>query len=335
MSKKKKKKKKKKNVSISGKMYSDMCLSYMEKYKHPEEWKRVVINGESTKYAVSNYGRVMNTDMLNMPRVYINKGHYGVHLTLDDGQNRRMGTYRLVATMFIPIPQKYLDKGFTMKDLVVDHKRDGDEDNFDDNTVWNLQWLTNRENVSKAAKCGYREAFEPGFRPHLDQMILDGYDNDYIYDVCLNEYGYDKSEIKATLQVRRRRLGVTLKEHYENDKEFVKKIDKLLLKGLSNDEIVEKLNMPDDTRASRRLLQYRRSILKVPAETSKYFDKEKNEVLNKLISDGLTADQILNYFKLDTLEDKDVLKKIRCTIATRISQYKRKLASSTTIESIS
>ena len=326
-------KKKDSSSVFDKKVYNDLCLSYKDKYKKEEEWKRVIIDNVPTKYAVSNYGRVFNLDKKESTSIYYHNKHYSVYISLPNGQSRRFGTYRLVALMFLPSPIKYLERGYSMADLVVDHKRDGDEDNFDDNTMWNLQWLTNRENTAKAANCGYREAFEYGFRQKLDRMILDGYNNKEIYEWCLNDYGYKKEDIKATLQVRRRRLGKTLKEHHENDKDFVKKIDKLLLKGFSNDEIIDILNMPDDGRASRRLLQYRRSILKTPAETSKYFTPEQNEIVNKLLDEDVPNKEIIRILHFDNL-DEDSLTKIKATLRARRRQHKQKhkIASSTTIE---
>ena len=311
-----------KNNNNCSDAYNQICLSYREKYQEKEEWKPIIYKGITSKYLISNYGRIFDREKIKIPSVSLEKNHYRVNLNLDNKTRLRIGTYRLVALMFIPIPQKYLDAGYTVDELVVDHKRDGDEDNLEDNTIWNLQWLTHRENISKAANCGYRAAYPKEFRNELDEMILDDCGNKEIYEYFKNKYGYEKEEIKAQIQVRRRRLGKTLKEHHENDKEFTAKIDKLLKQGLSNEEIIKKLNMPTEGRSSGRLLQYRRSLLNIPANASDYLDNEQNEKLKELIAKGYSTNEIINYFKLNNLPP-EVLKKFRATVGSRRSQYKK------------
>lgn len=313
--------------------YDTLCLLYGKKYNKPEEWKRVVIDDYETDIKVSNYGRVHYIANDKPCRVFVFRNHFSVSIKVKDKMTIK-GTYRLVALMFIPIPQEYIDAGYTLDKLVVDHKRDGDKDNPLDNTVWNLQWLTYRENTSKAAKCGYRTYYDINFRGDLDKMILDGCDNDEIYKMCKEKYDYDKEEVKAQVQVRRRRLGVTLKDHYEHDPKFVKKVDNLILKGLQNNEIIKKLNMPTDTRESTRLLQYRRTILKVPAKISKYFTNEQSKLVNEYIAQGLKNNDILQKLNMINIPHEDEVK-VRATLRARRTQYNRKLkdASSTTRES--
>ena len=296
--------------------YSNLCESYKEKYGFEEEWRPVVLNGKPTRYIISNYGRLLNVKNAKPHQItYVNK-HWRATLTLENGKTTRIGLYRLVALMFIPIPQKYFDMGYTADTLVVDHKREGDPDNFDDNTVWNLQWLTYRENISKAANCGYRNPWPADFSDFLNNMILNDCDNPTIYKACKEKYGLSKEELKAVVQVRRRRLGKTLKEHYENDKEFVKKIDKLLQKGHSNIEIIEMLNMPKEGRASTRLLQYRRSLLKIPADVSKYFTNEQSKEVNNMLINGISIEDIIEYYHFDKLSEDD-LKKVKQTLRSR------------------
>lgn len=304
--------------------YDELCMSYIKKYKNLEEWKPVIINGITTKYIISNYGRIRNINKNIIPAINVYNRHYHVGITIDTGKYITIGIYRLVAMMFIDIPKKYLDMGYCMDTLIVDHIRDGDDDNFDDNTVWNLQWLTYRENTAKASKCGYREAFALGFRSELDQMILNDYDNDSIYKFCKDVYGYSKEDIKATLQVRRRRLGKTLKEHYERDKNFVNQVDSLILRGMSNAEIREEIFFTESNKSIDRFLQYRRSILNKPAQSSKYLSNNDNERMIILIKEGKSNKEIIDYFKLNNL-DKDTLTKINATINSRRCIYKKQM----------
>ena len=54
---------------------------------------------------------------------------------------------RMVAIMFVPIPERYLERGLSYKDLEADHIDASDKA---DNSVFNLQWLTPQENKLKA-----------------------------------------------------------------------------------------------------------------------------------------------------------------------------------------
>lgn len=313
-----------KSTKIDKYEYDEMCLSYIKKYKQPEEWKPIIINGITTKYIISNYGRIRDIDKDKIPLITVYNKHYRTSITIDTGKSMTIGTYRLVAMMFIDIPKKYLDMGHSMDTLYVDHIRDGDDDNFDDNTVWNLQWLTCRENTSKASKCGYREAFVIGFRSELDQMILNDYDNKSIYKFCKDVYGYNKEDLKAMIQVRRRRLGKTLKDHHERDKKFVEMVDALILQGMSNAAIREEIVFTESNKSVNRFLQYRRSILNAPAQISKYLSNEDNKQMIILIKEGKTNKEIIDYFKLNNL-DNDTLLKLNATISARRYLYKKQM----------
>ena len=97
-------------------------------------------------------------------------------------------------------------------------------------------------------------------------------------------------------------------------------------------EIIKKLNMSTETRSTERLLQYRRTILKIPSNPSKYFDKKENELVKKMIADGLTNNEILNILGMNNLDAKSK-EKICATIRARRYQYNKSIISSTTRES--
>jgi len=323
--------------------YNKLCLSYKDKYKQKEEWRMVIYKGITTPYAVSNYGRIFDLDKMEIPEIEWHKMTYFIiKMKLDTGKHKRIGIYRLVAMAFIPIPQRYIDAGYTEDDLVVDHIRDCEEDNHDDNTIWNLQWLTSFENSSKYNNIAFsdiRKPFSVEFRRELDEMILNGDDNNTIYKTAKEKYGYEKYELKSNLQVRRRRLGKTLKEHHEYDKYYINKIDDFLKKGYSNEEIMNTFDMPASETSYMRLLKYRRKILKIPANVSKYLNNDQNKKLNELISSGMKPKEILNeminLYSMK-LSDNDKIK-FKSTITSRIYLYKNRIknnTSLTTIESI-
>lgn len=308
-----------------GEMYDNLCIAYGHNVYHKEEeWKPLIYNNEQTIYKVSNYGRIRNTETGDIPKMDINKSHYYTNIKIGDA-SLRAPIYRLVALAFIPIPEKYIEAGYMVDDLVVDHKRDGDVDNWDDNTIWNLQWLTHRENLSKAAKCGQRDMYPKEFRQELDDMIERGDDNSTIYEFFEKKYNMTREELKGQVQVRRRRLGKTLMEHHERSKEELAAVDRLLKQGLSNDEIIEKLNLPKEGRASSSLLQHRRAKLGIPAQTSKFLTNAQNQELNALLVQDVSYDDIIKYFGMDKLLDHESLERFRTTLRARRGQMKRRL----------
>lgn len=96
-----------------------------------EEFRNYPFN---EKYAISNLGKIINNKTGELVNQY-NLGGY--RATQIDG--KRELVHRLVALTFIGIP-------FNYKDLQVNHKN-GDKS---DNTVENLEWCTNSENVLHA-----------------------------------------------------------------------------------------------------------------------------------------------------------------------------------------
>lgn len=316
--------------------YKFLYIAIKHKYNKPEIWKDVIIDNIKTKYEISNYGYMRikkiykHDDDIIKPDYSFVKNHFYVTFTLGEHKYYRMPVSRIVGLIFISIPQKYIDAGYDVKELVVDHIADGFSENTYDNSIWNLQWLTHRENISKASKCGYRPMYVHEFREKLDKMILEGYDNPSIYNFCLKEYGYGKDEVKAQLQVRRRRLGKTLKEHYEHDPKFVKKIDKYIKEGFSNDDIMNILDIHDDPvkkEEMRNLFRYRRSLLKKPANVSKYFTNEQSAEIEKLFAKDMDVYDIIHYFNMDNLEyeDNETYQKIKETLFSRRCIYRKKL----------
>lgn len=123
-----------------------------------EIFKQIKFGDKETIYAVSNKGRVMNTKrkkMLTPNFKSRRKPHalkdnepnnmYVEYALFVDGKYYFKLAHRLVAEYFIPVPERYLESGLTMDDLVVDHKDDIRYHNTSDN----LQWLTQAENHDK------------------------------------------------------------------------------------------------------------------------------------------------------------------------------------------
>ena len=111
-----------------------------------EIWKELVeSNG---KYLVSNYGNVINAKPKKSKEPYIIKplidrfGYTRVSIYFE-GKYRQALVHRLVARMFIPNPNFYLE---------INHK-DGNKQN---NHVDNLEWCTRSQNVKHAFDMGLK-----------------------------------------------------------------------------------------------------------------------------------------------------------------------------------
>jgi hypothetical protein len=99
-----------------------------------EEWRQAIGN-----YQVSNLGNVMSPHG-RVLRPYCNKGY--MTLAIRIGKSRSMvQVHRLVAMAFIPNPENKPN---------INHK----DNNPGNNTVQNLEWCTQKENVDHAIRIG-------------------------------------------------------------------------------------------------------------------------------------------------------------------------------------
>ena len=154
-----------------------------------EIWKRVFYLGKYFKYEVSNTGKVRNARTKELLSVMsIQDRYYCVSLNDPDTNMPRLTTiHRLMAIAFLPIPNKYLKAGYTMDNLVINHK-DGYKHH---NMLYNLEWCTVKENMNHAidhnligylgenshlAKITEKEAIQ------ICELISKGWNNQKIHD---------------------------------------------------------------------------------------------------------------------------------------------------------
>lgn len=97
-------------------------------------------------YQVSNLGNVRNIKTHRILQPSYTKDGYQQVILYKDGKRKNFKINRLVAYAFIPIPQTYLNKGYSKETLQADHIDEDKQNNFSTN----LQWLTNKENCQKS-----------------------------------------------------------------------------------------------------------------------------------------------------------------------------------------
>jgi hypothetical protein len=162
-----------------------------------EIWKDIL--GEEGRYQVSNFGRVRSLDRKTKHKDGKVTSHKGKILKLGSNPKGYVIAYlsykvktvhRLVMLAFNRIENAH--------QLQINHK-DGDKTN---NTLNNLEWVTNLENQRHAWKNGLKSAL-PGSRnpsSKLDEnqvikikcLLLEGYSCRHIADI----YGVNKSTIQ-------------------------------------------------------------------------------------------------------------------------------------------
>ena len=125
-----------------------------------EIWKDTYIYGE--QYQVSNFGRVRNkiTGHILTPQTD-NKGYLRVRMSLHD-RKATAKVHRLVAIAFIPNPENKPQ---------VNHK----DTNKHNNSVENLEWVTNGENQIHAYKTGLNYVTGRAGRKKIPVFMMDDY----------------------------------------------------------------------------------------------------------------------------------------------------------------
>lgn len=150
-----------------------------------EYWKPVPDMEEY--FEVSSLGRVRNKRTQNFITGDINSAGYCRVMIQANGISKRYFRHRLVATVFIPNPQ---NKPF------VNHIN-GDKS---DNSVINLEWVTQSENEKHAFKLGLKRTTNKPFKViYLDGTYkifntqkefgkLIGKNQSYVSDIITNKY---------------------------------------------------------------------------------------------------------------------------------------------------
>lgn len=103
------------------------------------------IKGYEGKYQITSWGRVFNVDKQKFIKLEMHdKGYLRVDLYDKSGKRKHHKVHRLVAKAFIPNPEGKPQ---------VNHL-DGNNQN---NSITNLEWVTNNENQEHAKKLRYEK----------------------------------------------------------------------------------------------------------------------------------------------------------------------------------
>ena len=132
---------------------------------YDEFWKKIELFNLKPIYWVSTYGRVYNEETgYVMSGHIVDNGYVVVSCKTVDNIRLYLHVHRLVMMVFNPNPDYAI--------LVVNHI-DGNKTN---NCIWNLEWVTQKENVAHAFRIGLRKTGE--FSSHSI------FTNDQIHKVC-------------------------------------------------------------------------------------------------------------------------------------------------------
>lgn len=120
------------------------------------KWRRIVVNGEVTRYEMNEDGIIRNIDSEKELQGHVGEpGYYTFLLTLSGGKIT-LSKHRLLACLFIPIPKSYIKEGYKQENLTINHK-DGVKLNC---ALDNLEWATSLENQIHALDNGLKSSGE-------------------------------------------------------------------------------------------------------------------------------------------------------------------------------
>lgn len=225
------------------------------------KWEIVYIHGEPSKYIISNFGDLVNTETGYWLRSTLREnGYLEYRLYFRHNKSIIRKAHRLVALAFIPNPE---------------NKREVNHINAikTDNWVGNLEWVTSSENKRHAWALGlYENSRNPGFSKVNSEEL--------VHKVCkLLEEKYTPKQVAD-------KLGITeslprsikysgkwsyIAKHYNIPahkkripnpmREYKEKIDDMILNAYSNEKIINTLKIENDQNTRKYILS-RRNYLK-------------------------------------------------------------------------
>lgn len=140
--------------------------SFTERMMPVEEWKRIYLNSEKSKYMVSSLGHVINDRNMTISPIVWGDGRYLMYSFNHKGKKVRILAHRLVAEYFCC----YDYTKYQIKDLTVNHI-DGNKHN---NVPSNLEWITIKGNIHHEFDTGLNPSGGKPYNKILATSISDG-----------------------------------------------------------------------------------------------------------------------------------------------------------------
>lgn len=112
------------------------------------KWKYVYINSERTEYMISNDGKLSSLRMCRLMSPAPGSDGYIATVISHNGIRYNVSIHRLVAETFIPNPNNLPQ---------VNHKNGNKNINCD----WNLEWVSQHDNIIHAIETGLRDNYLP------------------------------------------------------------------------------------------------------------------------------------------------------------------------------
>lgn len=236
------------------------------------KWETVYLHGEPSKYIISNFGDLVNTETGHWMTPRLNEfGYLMYNLTFKQNRCITRKAHRLVALAFIPNPE---------------NKREVNHINAikTDNWVGNLEWVTSSENKRHAWALGlYENSRNPGFSKVNSEEL--------VHKVCkLLEEKYTPKQVADKLGISQSLPRTILyhgkwsyiAKHYNIPdwkkripnpmRQYKEKIDDMIINSYSNENIINTLKIENDQNTRKYILS-RRNYLK---------NKERSTTIDQL-----------------------------------------------------
>lgn len=234
-----------------------------------EIWRKIFYDGSELHYAVSNLGRVINTDSNHILKPLLDGGGYQfVVFTTKKSQHHKFKVHRLVALYFIHNPDPVYK-------IQVNHI-DGNKEN---NRVDNLEWVTAKENAAHAWKHGLSKpkvGTQNGScklseeNVHKICQLLEKNSGLTYTEIGIMNGGATKAMVYA---IAAKKTWTSISNQYKlppitpithNYQRFYSDIDALIMAGETPLTIMKKINLGDDVdyKKYESLVNHRREYLR-------------------------------------------------------------------------
>lgn len=142
-----------------------------------EEFRWIYIGNEKTLYEISNLGNIISyNNKQRKPKLlkpHVMESGYNIVCIYHNDKEYWRYIHRLVATAFIPIPEKYRQLGLNETTLEVNHIN-GTFQGKSINACDNLEWVTSGDNKHHAYRTGLKkQGEESSVSIYTDEQILE------------------------------------------------------------------------------------------------------------------------------------------------------------------